>query len=280
MKFHPLALTALLAGAAISAPAMAQDARDTHFDGPYISGTIGLAAQGNDNRSDRIVFDKDGDGSFDDTITTAAGANAFSPGFCGGVSQGSTPAAGCSRDQDKLEYSGRVGFDKRYGNLVGGLLVEASRSQSTDGASGFSTTPAGYAFTRELDYAVSLRARAGYTPNGGALFYVTGGGSYAKIDHSFSTTNTANSFAEQRDGKMVWGWQAGGGGEIMVTDNISLGLEYLYNRYKDNKYSVAVTRGTAPATNPFILTSAQTNIRPSGTNFDYHSLRASLSFQF
>lgn len=82
-------------------------------------------------------------------------------------------------------------------------------------------------------------ARAGYTPGGGALFYVTGGGSYAKIDHSFTTTNTANAFDERRDGKMVWGWQAGGGTEIMVTRTHV--WKYLYNRYDDSKYNVAVT---------------------------------------
>ena len=273
-----LTVTLALSGAALSTNAFAQ-ARDTHFDGPYVSATIGLAAQGNDG-GDTLVFDKDGDGSYDDTILTSGGANAFSPGFCGGVSNGNAPALGCRSDRDKLEYAVRAGFDRRSGNVVLGALVEGSMNNSKDGTSGFSTTPAGYSIQRELDYAVSLRARAGFTPGGGALFYVTGGGSYGKLKHTFATTNTANAFDEQRDGKMVWGWQAGGGAEVMVTDNVSLGLEYLYNRYRDNKYRVAVTQGTAPATNPFILTSAQTNIRSSDRNFDFHSLRASLSFQF
>ena len=66
---------------------------------------------------------------------------------------------------------------------------------------------------------------------------------------------------------------------VSVTDNISLGLEYLYNRYRDNKYYVAVGTGTAPATNPFVLAGG-VNMRPSDTRYDFHSLRASVSLQF
>ena len=115
---------------------------------------------------------------------------------------------------------------------------------------------------------------------GGALFYVTGGGSYAKIDHAFSTTNTTNTFTPNNEGKMIWGWQAGGGAEIMLTNHVSLGLEYLYSRYNDNKYYVNVSQGTAAATNPFVLNGGTTNLRSSDSRFDTHALRATLGFQF
>ena len=274
----------LIAAAAIAtaSPALAQDARDTHFNGVYVSGTIGTAVQNNDG-GDTLVFDTNRDGKYGDTVspTNPATTNSFSPGFCHGAANGATPAAGCSNDRDRWEYSGRIGYDQRMGNnFVAGALVEVSKSNSTDFTTGYSTTPHSYTLGRKIDYALSLRARAGFTPGGGALFYATGGASYAKINHGFTTTNTANTFTEVNDGKRVWGWQAGGGGEIMVTDHVSLGLEYLYNRYSDNKYSVAVGQGTAPATNPFLIASGGTNIKPSDTNFDYHSLRATLSFQF
>lgn len=279
MNIYRVAPIIAAAAAGLSSPAWAQSERDTHFDGPYVSATIGMAAQGND-RSDTLVFDTNGDGSFDDTVTTAAGANAFT-GFCHGPAGGATPADGCGSDNNRIEYSGRIGYDKRLGNnfVVGGLF-EVSKNNSRDYTTGYSSTPAAYTVGRKLDHALSLRARAGYTPGGGALFYATGGASYAKIDHSFDTTNTANSFAEMNDGKRVWGWQAGGGGEVMLTNNIGLGLEYLYSRYNDSKYHVAVGQGTAPTTNPFLLASGGTNIRPSDTDFDTHSLRATLNFQF
>lgn len=281
MKLH-LTTTAIALGlAALSTPALAQDARDTHFDGPYISGFAGMGVQRNDN-GDGFEFDTNNDGTYNDTVRTAAGANAFSTGFCNGYALTPSRSDGCAGDHDGLEYGGRIGFDKRMGggNFVLGGLVEFNKSNSKDSVSAFSTTPARYTIVRKLDYAVSARARAGYTPGGGALFYVTGGATYAKINHRFITSNAVNAFDEQRDGKMSLGWQAGGGTEIMVTNNVSLGLEYLYNQYKDNKYRVAVTQGTAAATNPFLQAGPQTNLRSTAGKYDLHSLRATVSYQF
>ncbi|WP_068074361.1 outer membrane protein [Novosphingobium lentum] len=280
--FHCIAWPLAAASAMLAFPAMAQDNtfnRDKHFDGPYISGTVGVAAQPNDP-GDTLMFDT-GSGSYNDTVTTAAGGNAFSPGFCNGRFTSTAPGTGCSNDKDRVAYSGRIGYDKRMGsNIAIGALVEGSGNNALDGTSAFSTTPAAYEITRGLDYAISARARAGFTPGGGALFYGTGGISYAKIAHSFRTTNTANTFTPNRDGKMVFGYQAGGGTEVMLTDHISLGLEYLFNRYKDNKYYVQVGQGTAAATNPFILNGRTTRIRQGSENLTFHTLSATMSYRF
>ncbi|EIZ77841.1 membrane protein [Novosphingobium sp. Rr 2-17] len=280
------ALSAIALAAVVSAtPAFAQDAtsaaatRDSHFDGLYIQGFGGYSAQSQD-KQERLKFDTDGDGSYNNTVNTVTGANAFSPGFCTGLARGATPAAGCRGDRDGAEYGARIGYDRRMGDWVVGGLIEGTKSNARDGVSGYSTTPASYAIQREMDYSITARARAGYTPGGGALFYVTGGGGIAKLDHDFYTTNTTNAFDPQRDGKMVWGWQAGGGTEIMVTNKISLGLEYLYNRYYDDKYNVVVTQGSSAGSNPFIQASDATRIKSSDKNFDYHSLRATVGFRF
>jgi outer membrane immunogenic protein len=281
MKNFALALSSAAVAFAVGAsPAAAQNARDTHFDGPYVSGTIGMAAKNNTN--DTVVFDTDRDGDYGQTVTTFNGANAFpAPAFCRGAAGGVSLAGGCTGDENHWEFAGRIGYDARVGNnLVGGVLLEGSTANSRDFVSAFSTTPARYSFTRELDYAISLRGRVGFTPGGGALFYVTGGPSFAKIDHSFDTTNTANDFTPINDGKWVFGGQVGGGAEVMITDNVSLGIEYLFNRYHDDKYRVEVTQGRAPANNPFLLNGGGTNMRPSNTDLEFHSLRGSLSFQF
>lgn len=286
MKYKSRILAAAaLTATIVSAPAFAQDAapvaegRDSHFNGFYIQGFGGYSAQ-NKDKAERLRFDTDGDGSYNDAVTTTTGANAFSPGFCNGRARGATPAAGCRQDRDGAEYGARIGYDHRMGNFVIGGLLEGAKTEASDAVSGFSTTPAGYAIERQMDWSASARLRAGYTPGGGALFYVTGGGSYANLDHSFFTTNTANSFDERRNNKNVWGWQAGGGTEIMIADHVSLGLEYLYNRYSDNKYNVVVGQGTALATNPFLLDSGSTRLKSSDKNFDYHSLRATIGFRF
>ena len=275
----------LVASAAtmLAVPAMAQvsgfTARDRSqdFNGPYVSVGGGATLQGSD-RGETLVFDTDRDGTYGDQVTTSTGADAFSPGFCNGAATG-TANVGCRNDKDGPEFFGRVGLDKRMGNFVVGALIEGGHSVARDSVSGFSTTPASYTMSREADWQASARLRAGYTPGGGALFYVTGGPAYARLDNRFTTTNTANSFAD--NGKTnAWGYAAGGGAEVMVTNNIAVGLEYLYTDVKDDDYVVNVGAGSAPATNPFLLNGGGTNIQRSDPHFRTHSVRGTLSFRF
>ncbi|MGQ0280246.1 outer membrane protein [Sphingopyxis terrae] len=275
----------LVASAAtmLAVPAMAQDSgstardRSQDFNGPYVSVGGGATLQGSD-RGETLVFDTDRDGTYGDQVTTSTGADAFSPGFCNGAATG-TANVGCRNDKDGPEFFGRLGLDKRMGNFVVGALIEGGHSVARDSVTGFSTTPASYTMSREADWQASARLRAGYTPGGGALFYVTGGPAYARLDNRFTTTNTANSFAD--NGKTnAWGYAAGGGAEVMVTNNIAVGLEYLYTDVKDDDYVVNVGAGSAPATNPFLLNGGGTNIQRSDPHFRTHSVRGTLSFRF
>lgn len=269
-----------IALAMLATPAFAQTVKeDTDFDGVYVGGHFGYSAQSND-RGEGVVFDTNRDGEFGDTVNTTTGANAFAPGFCRGAAQGNNAAAGCRQDQNGIEYGLRIGADKRYGNFVVGALVEGSRSEAKDFVTAFSSTPANYTFTRELDYAVSARARAGYTPGGGILFYGTGGASYGRIENSFSTSNGANAFTPNKGKDWAWGWQAGGGVEAKIAPNMSIGLEYLYNKYGNDDYVVNVGPGTAPASNPFLLAAGQTDMRRSDPNFEFHSIRVTTAFRF
>lgn len=264
----------------IAQPAMAQDA-GPYFDGPYVSGAASLDSQASNAR--RLAFDTNRDGTYDDDVRTSTGALAFSNGFCRGAANGSTRANGCAADDDDLGYAVRLGYDRRFdgGPLVGGILIEGSTSKAVDYTTGYSTTPASYTTSRELDYSIAARTRAGYSPGDGrGLFYVTGGLAYARIKHGFASTNTANTFEVINDDKMRLGVQFGGGAELMLTPNIGIGLEYLYSRYDDDKSYVAVGRGTTAATSPFVVTSGGTNLRPSVTDLDLQSFRATANFHF
>jgi outer membrane immunogenic protein len=266
------AATAALAAAAAS-PALAQT-EGAQFDGPYVSASIGYSVQKNDIQ-ERIFFDRNGDGQFGDTITTSAGANAFSPGFCNGaVGQNR-----CPNDDDAVDYHVRVGFDRPIGNFVVGALAEFGKSEVRDAVSAFSTTPAYYTMEREIDWEGSLRARAGYAAGGRTLFYVTGGPSYAKIDNSFRTSNTANAFSDNGETES-WGITGGGGVETLIGRNLSFGLEYIHHYYWEDDYRVRAERGSAPATNPFVLGSSGTDFRRSNKDFVWHSLRATVGFRF
>lgn len=268
-----------VAALAISSAAFAQDS-EPYFDGPYISGTIGLDAA-KDSGGDRIVFDTDQDGTFNDDVLTVTDADAFSPGFCAGRPIAATP--GCRGNTDDEGYSVRVGYDQQMGDgpFVAGVLIEGAKPGVKESTAGFSTTPASYTFQREIDWAINARARLGVAPGAGrVLFYGTGGVGYARIERDFTTSNGANSFTPSDNNDWQFGWQAGGGAEIMLTRNLGIGLEYLFSSYNDDEYTVAVGPGTAPATNPFLLESGGTDMRLSNDRFDYHSLRATVNVRF
>jgi outer membrane immunogenic protein len=277
MKIQQFLAASALAFAMTAAPAFAQEA-DEEWEGGYIGGSIGIAAQNND-RNEGVVFDTNLDGGYGDTVNTSLGANAFSPGFCGGAATGRTPIEGCRGDKDGLEYNIRAGYDIQQGNIVYGVVFEGGKNEARDSVTAFSTTPANYVFTRELDYTLQARARVGYAARG-ALFYATGGAAYAKIDNSFSTTNGANSFSNN-GGTKSWGYSYGGGTEVKIAKNFSLGLEYLYTNYVDDDYVVAVGPGTAPVTNPFrIVNPNGTNMRRDDSDFDMHNIRLTANFRF
>ena len=82
LYFAPLGAMAL----ALAAPAFAQDGDAVDWSGPYVGGSIGYTFQQNDS-NEHLRFDTNADGNFNDTVTTTAGANAFSPGTCGGAAR-------------------------------------------------------------------------------------------------------------------------------------------------------------------------------------------------
>ncbi len=271
-----------LAGAAVFAPpAAAQESTDAKpFSGVYIGGAGGYDVQPNDIGSS-ILFDRNLDGRFGDPVTTAAGANAFSPGFCNGRGRGATPTpGGCANDKDGAAYYVRLGADTQHGNIVVGFVGEFGKSEITDSVTAFSTTPANYVMTRQIDWEASARGRIGYAANT-TLFYGTFGPGYARIARSFSTTNTANAFAQR--GKLnQFGFTGGGGVEQKLGKHFSIGLEYMYHQYQDDDYRVRATQGTAPATNPFVLApnTTGTDFRRSDDKFRWHSLRGTAAFRF
>lgn len=281
MKIHTSA--AAIAALAFAVPAAAQSADPAYFNGVYIGGTFALDSTANDDNGG-IEFDTDRDGTFNNTVRTATGANAFSPGFCGGSAYGNAPAAGCDDDKDDIAYSIRAGVDQRLGDnspFVAGLLVEATKSESRDYVTGFSTTPASYTISRGIDHSFALRGRLGVSPGDGrGLFYVTGGLAYAKMEHEFATTNGANSFTQVEPEEYELGAQLGAGAELYIAPNMSISFEYLYQNIEDDNYYVAVGQGTAPATNPFLLASGGTNLRPAETDYNLHSYRVGVNFRF
>ena len=276
MKISQILLIGATALATFAPPAFAQS-EDEQWEGVYIGGSIGIGAQSND-RNEIVVFDTDGDGAFDNSVNTILGADAFAPGFCGGASTGTTPTDGCLSDKDGYAYNIRAGYDVQSGNIVYGFVLEGGMNESRDSVTAFSDTPDAYTLTREIDYSLQARARLGYAARG-ALFYATGGAAYAKINNSFTTTNGVNSFTDNGNSKS-WGYSYGGGAEVKLAKNFSLGLEYLYTKFDDDDYVVSVGPGTAPVTDPFLIVSGATDMRRSDSNFTMHNIRLTAAIRF
>ena len=243
------------------------------------SGTFGYNWQKNDGE-EHIRFDADADGEYDDVIRTGTGANAFSPGTCGGSARGATPAAGCNDDKDAIGWMGHVGYDRQFGSIVAGVVAEAGKAYISDSVTEYSTTPAFYEMTRRIDWNGNLRARLGYTTPGGIMPYITGGLAYAKVKNSFATSNGANSFTEVDRKEDAWGYTMGGGIEAKVSDNFSIGARYLWTRYNVDDYRVDVGAGSAPATNPFRITPSGGASMNRGDKFDTQSVMVTTSFRF
>lgn len=272
--------------ATIAVPAAAQDEPGKGFNGIYVGASGGYDVQPNDQGS-RILFDRNLDGNYNDTVLTPAGANAFGPGFCSGRStamQGpQNGGPGCRKDKDGANYNARVGIDAQRGRFVAGVIGEFGKSEIEDSVTGFSTTPASYTFTRDISWEAGIRGRLGYTPNDTTLFYGSFGPGYARINRDFVSSQSTNTFTG-RGKRNQFGIQGGGGIEQRIGSNLSIGLEYLYHQYQDDDYRVRAAGGPATGT-PF--TNANNGGNASGTDFArsddkfrWHSIRATAGFRF
>jgi outer membrane immunogenic protein len=281
-KFSLATLPILIAGF-MTTPALAQDEDAGNWTGPYIGGSLGYSWQPNISRdtNESLVFDTNSDGNFNNTVTTAGGANAFSPGFCRGRAL-TNSVAPCAGDKDgRIAFSGHAGYDLQFGNIVVGASVEGGRSMIGNSVSGFSTTPASYVLSRRIDWDANARLRAGYALGTGTLIYGTGGLAFAKIKNEFNTSNAQNTFTQSNTNQSEWGWTAGGGIEQKVSQHFSIGLLYRYTRFNTDPSTVTVGRGTAAATNPFIITpSGSTDIRRSNDVFEHQTVRVTASYRF
>lgn len=269
-------ILAAAATVALATPAAAQDAAT--WTGFYAGGRIGYVATPLNSKA-TVLFDRNLDGQFNDSITTAAGANAFSTGFCNGAARSALAADGCDTDSDGLDYAVHAGADVQFGRIVLGGLVEYGKSDAQESVTAFSTTPASYTLTREMRGTLGARARLGVDLQG-TLPYVTAGIVRAKVRSTFATTNGANAFATRGDDNKANGYRLGGGFEKRLGP-ISLGAVYLFTNVKDDDFRVDVTRGTAPATNPFVLANpAGTQFRRSDDRFKTHAANVTASLRF
>jgi len=274
--------TAAAAGALLIAAGATPASAQQDWSGPYI-GIYGGGTSVNDQSDETLRFDRNLDGNFGDPVTlvAAGGANAFSPGFCGGAAGGPTVAQGCDKDSNGALAGVKAGYDMQFGSFVLGAVVDYAVVDQEDSVTGFSTTPAYYTFSRNLQSMAALRARLGYAM-GPALVYATGGGVIAKVDNGFTTSNGVNTFTASVDDDEADGYQWGGGVEYALAPNLTVTGEYLYTSLDAGDHVVRVGAGTAPAANPFIQApnTTGTDIIRSNSKFGTHALTIGMNYRF
>lgn len=281
MKKEPSVKAILLISAtaiilADASAAMAQDADD--WTGPYVGGRLGYSSNVEDE-DETILFDTDLDGEFGDTVSTASGANAFSPGFCGGTAVSATQTD-CA-DRGGTEWAVHAGYDSQFGrNLVVGIVAEYGDAEIRDGVTAFSTTPAFYSMEREVDDLAAFRGRLGFALDR-TLVYGTGGVVYAKVRSRFTTSNGVNSFVSTTGNDDSFGYRAGGGIEHRFEGGLALGLQYLYTSVEDDEFTTRAGGANVPVSNPFIRVNAGgTDFRRSDDRLDWHNVSVTASLRF
>ena len=271
--FVQVSLFAVGAMAVLASTAYAQS-----WTGGYVAVSAGDSKVYGHNGG--LTFDTTQSGTYGDTVTTFTGANYFSPGFCEGLAQGQTPAAGCTRDRQKGSAGIRAGYDGQSGHWVYGGLVDLAGLNLSDSVSGFSTAPDSYSFTRKLKTLAAVRGRIGWGEKTW-LIYATGGVASADIDRGFATTNALNSFTALR-AKTSGGIQLGLGGEWKVARNWAVGVEYLNTSLRDSG-PVILAKGSPNtfASNPFLIGNEEgTSIRRSDERFKFDTVSLTLTYRF
>jgi outer membrane immunogenic protein len=151
-----------------------------------------------------------------------------------------------SIDVDGFLLGAQAGYDFDFGNgMVLGAVGDMAWSDM-DGDTCVNNAPGcvgdpddSYGFA-EIDWLATVRVRAGFS-TGSALFYGTGGLAIADADASATFIEGAAD-PRRSDSNTHFGWVIGAGAEYRMTENMSLGAEYLHVELGREEYAM---RGTA-----------------------------------
>ncbi len=207
---------------ALAASAVPAHAQDTTWTGFYVG-------------AHAAMVDPDADWEGESIFQTVDGAE-------GGFTIGSqTVAIDESLSSSEFGGGGRIGFNWQAGALVLGAEADATFFSFTDSVT---HTSAGTSYTLRSHASdlETIRARAGVA-FGNAMIFATGGIAFSNLDHSLAATNVSEIVVDGGEGGDTVGtqtanlsatadsdsgWTAGGGGELALSENLSLALTLLY----------------------------------------------------
>jgi outer membrane immunogenic protein len=232
------------------APAPVVEVAQYNWSGFYVGAQAGVA------------FNRDS-GAFSSDSTFTGGNEDGETGFIGG---------------------GHVGYDYQFANnfVLGAVAdlnyIDASSNASFDLASAAPDGTSTFGVDSDINYVGTVRAKAGYAMDR-FMVYATGGLAYADIDDKRRGDGTfvapvaaggaSYAVSSSTDSDDV-GYAVGAGFDVLATQNVSFGLEYLYTDLGKSRTTVNFDNLGAGA--DFSATSR--------SDLDYHSVMAKASYRF
>jgi len=143
---------------------------------------------------------------------------------------------------DPFEYDlegplvgGQVGGNFQFGNFVLGVEGDLSLTNMEDDVDADAFIIA-VNVDASTQWMATLRGRAGFAFNR-FMIYGTGGLAAAEVDTDVDLSFLGGLFSSSDSASETYvGWTVGGGVEGMVTEHVSLGLEYLYADFGEADY--------------------------------------------
>ncbi len=157
-------------------------------------------------------------------------------------------------EPDSVIGGGHVGYNWQNDDVVFGIVGDVNFTDLDDGQ----VFAPGFAFRTDTEFTASLRIKMGITVDR-ALFYVTGGGAMANVDHS------AIGFGVPFNSNKRWlaGYTVGGGVEYAFNDWLSAFVEYRWTDLGDESFAARVNGGIGAAAHSIEL--------------NYHQVQAGVS---
>ncbi len=135
----------------------------------------------------------------------------------------------------RMDLSGGIigltsGFNIQTGPVVLGLEGDISATTKKGSAAEF---PPNAVFNSEVKerWLSTLRGRVGYAQDNW-LLYATGGAALANVENTVASAPSG----QISDKQWHWGWTAGGGVEVKLTQDWTAKVEYLYVGLQDKSY--------------------------------------------
>ena len=174
---------------------------------------------------------------------------------------------------------GHVGYDYQIGNFIVGAVADLNYIDA-DASTSFTLPTAGggttFGVEQNIDYVGTVRAKAGVAMDRFAL-YATGGLAYAGLNNdsygaaTYTSAGTTFNVGRSHDDNDI-GYAVGAGVDVMATQNISFGLEYLYTDLGKSDSNVTFTNADGTNVGNFAL--------DSNNDLDFHSVMAKASYRF